>query len=140
MIYRGLLFILERRFEIFLNVTLFREIIQIIGTHNLSEAIVVCLIRTGTFFAITDIWKTFIEERDLHGNIARSMREAKRKISAKTKATKGKTVKVAVAKTKRTKAKKSLEVVIKTAAGKSKKSKVSFKSGTKNKMSSDDLL
>ena len=29
--------ILERRFEIFLNVTLFREIIQIIGTHNPSK-------------------------------------------------------------------------------------------------------
>ena len=117
LIYRGLLFLLERRFEIFLNVTVFREIIQIIGTYNPPEAIVVCLIRTGMFFAITDIWKTFIEERDLRGNIAMSMGEAKQKISAKTKATKGKTVKVAVATTKRTKAKKSSEVVTKTAAG-----------------------
>ena len=73
---------MERRFEIFLNVTLFREIIQIIGTYNPSEAIVVCLIRTGMFFAITDIWKTFIEERDLRGNIAMSMGEAKQKMPA----------------------------------------------------------
>ena len=31
LIYRGLLFLLERRFETFLNVTLFREVLQIIG-------------------------------------------------------------------------------------------------------------
>ena len=68
------------------------------------------------------------------------MEAAKQKTSTKTKATKGKTVKVTVAKTKRTKAKKSSEVVTKTAAGKSKKSKVSFKSETKNTMSGYDLL
>ena len=76
LIYRSLLFLLERRFEIFLNITLFREIIQIIGTFNPSEAIVVCLIRAGMVLTVTDIWKTFIVERDLRGNIATSMKAA----------------------------------------------------------------
>ena len=140
LIYRGLLFLLERRFETFLNVTLFREVLQIIGMYNPSEAMVVCLIRAGMVFAITDIWKTFIEERDLSGSIALSMREAKQKISPKKRYTKGKNGKAAVAKTKESKAKKALGVVTITAAGKSKRSKVSFKSETTNKMSGNDFL
>ena len=140
LIYRGLLFLLERRFETFLNVTLFREVLQVIGMYNPSEAMVVCLIRAGMVFAITDIWKSFIEERDLSGSIALSMREAKQKISPKKRYTKGKNGKAAVAKTKESKAKKALGVVTITAAGKSKRSKVSFKSETTNKMSGDDFL
>ena len=50
LIYRGLLFLLERRFETFLNVTLFKEVFQIIGMYNPSEAMVVCLIRHGMVF------------------------------------------------------------------------------------------
>jgi len=88
LIYRSLLFLLERRFEIFLNLTLFREIIQIIGEFNPSEAIVVCLIRAGMVLTITNIWKTFIEERDLRGNIATTMEEAKQRFSNKVKVTK----------------------------------------------------
>ena len=88
LIYRGLLFLLERRFEFFLNITLFREIIQIIGTFNPSEAIVVCLIRAGMVLTVTDRWKTFIVERDLRGNIATSMKEVKQRFSDKTKVTK----------------------------------------------------
>ena len=42
LIYRGLLFLLERRFEIFLNVTLFREIIRNVGLYNPSESVIVC--------------------------------------------------------------------------------------------------
>ena len=75
--YRGLLFLLERRFEIFLNVILFREIIQDVEVKTLSEIIVVCLIRAGMVFAITEIWKAFIVKRDFSGNIATSMEDAK---------------------------------------------------------------
>ena len=74
LIYRGLLFLLERRFEIFLNMTLFREIIRNVGMNNPSEVVVACLIRAGMVFAITEIWKAFIEKRDLRGNIATSMK------------------------------------------------------------------
>ena len=66
-------------------------------------------------FAVTDVWKIFIEERDQCGNIATSMREAKQRFSAKTKVTKRKNVKTTVTKTKRTKARKSLIAIIKTA-------------------------
>ena len=98
LIYRGLLFLLERRFEIVLNVTLFREIIQGVGMKNLSEVIVVCLIRAGMVFAITEIWKALIEKRDFSGNITTSMEEAKQKKPAKTKANKFKVIKAVVAK------------------------------------------
>ena len=96
--------------------TLFREIIRNLGVHNPSEAVVVCLIRAGMVFAITDIWKAFIEKRDVRRNIETSMEEAKQKISTKTKAIKEKTVKAAVTKTKRTNAEKSSKIVIKTAS------------------------
>ena len=57
------------------------------------------------------IWKAFIEKRGLYGYIATSTVELKQKISAKTKATKSKTVKAVVTKTKRTKAEKLSKVV-----------------------------
>ena len=101
----------RRRFEIFLNMTLFREIIRNVGMNNPSEVVVACLIRAGMVFAITEIWKAFIEKRHLCGYIATSMVELKQKISAKTKATKSKTVKAVVTKTKRTKAEKLSKVV-----------------------------
>jgi len=139
LIYRSLLFLLERRFEIFLSLTLFREIIQIIGEFNPSEAIVVCLIRAGMVLTVTDIWKTFIEERDLRGNIATSMKEAKQRFSDKSKVTKRINTKATVAKTQSTKAGKSLVAIIKTATGISKEFKISFKSKTMEKMNDDDL-
>ena len=90
-------------------------------------------------FAITEIWKAFIEKSDLCGYISTSMEEAKQKISAKTKSTRSKTVKAVVTKTKITKAEKSSKFVIKAASRKSKKSTISLKSETENKLSSDDF-
>ena len=55
LIYRGLLFLLERRFEIFLNITMFRETFQMIGNFNPSEAMMVCLIRAGMVFTVVKI-------------------------------------------------------------------------------------
>jgi len=140
LIYRSLLFLLERRFEIFLNLTLFREIIQIIGEFNPSEAIVVCLIRAGMVLTVTDIWKTFIEERDLRGNIAKTMEEAKQRFSNKVKVTKRTISKATVAKTQSKKAGKPLVAIIKTATGLSKEFKISFKSKTTEKMNNDESL
>ena len=62
------------------------------------------------------------------------MEEAKQKISAKTKATKVKTVKAVVTKTKKRQAEKSSKVVIKPASRKSKKLTISFKSETKKQI------
>ena len=85
LMYRGLLFLLERRFETFMNVTLFMQIIQDFWTGYLSEDIVTCLIRAGIVFMITEIWKVFVQKRDFSGNIVELMEKAKRKISTKTK-------------------------------------------------------
>ena len=84
-IYRGLLFLAERRFETFMNVTLFMQIIQDFWTGYLSEEIITCLIRAGMVFTITEIWKVFVQKRDFSGNIVESIEKAKRKISTKTK-------------------------------------------------------
>ena len=48
LIYRGLLFLMERRFEM----------------ENLSKEIVLCFIRTGMVLTITEIWNVFVQERD----------------------------------------------------------------------------
>ena len=87
MIYRGLLFLAERRLETFMNVTLFVQIIQKFWTDTLSEEIITCLIRAGMVLTISKVWKAFVRDRNFSDNIATSMGEAKQKISAKTKAT-----------------------------------------------------
>ena len=98
--YRGLLFLLERRFETFLNVILFKQILKEFWVENISENITVCLIRAGMVLAITGIWKAFIQKRDFRGNTATSMGEAKQEKSIKTKADKFKAKKAAIPKNK----------------------------------------
>ena len=83
--------------------TLFREIIQNVGMNNPSEPVVVWLIRAGMVFAITEIWKVFIQKSDFSRNIGESMEKAKQKKSKKMEACKNKEV---VIKAKRTVAKK----------------------------------
>ena len=109
-----------------------------VGVKNLSEVIVVCLIRAGMVFVITEIWKAFIEKRDFCGNITTAMEEAKQKNPAKTKATKFKIIKAVVAKTKKRNTEKSSKAIFKPASRKSKKSTILLKSETKNKSSGDD--
>ena len=53
---------------------------------------------------VTDIWKTFIVERDLRRNIATTMEEAKQRFSNKLKVTKRTNTKATVAKTQSTNA------------------------------------
>ena len=127
-IYRGLLFLAERRFETFMNVTLFMQIIQDCWTGYLSEEIITCLIRAGMVFTITEIWKVFVQKRDFSGNIVESMEKAKRKISTKTKTCMNKD---GVNKATKTVAKKSSKSSKKIASRMIKKSMILKKSETK---------
>ena len=47
MIARGVFFLIERRFEVFMNVVLFQQIIQYNIKEQISEEIILCLIRAG---------------------------------------------------------------------------------------------
>ena len=67
---------LERRFETFINVIICKQIIQDCYVENLSEEIIICLIRAGMVLAITETWKIFVQKRDFSGNIANSMEKA----------------------------------------------------------------
>ena len=120
-IYRGLLFLAERRLETFMNVTLFVQIIQKFWTDTLSEEIITCLIRAGMVLALTEIWKGFVQERDFSGNIDASMEKAKLVKSKKTKICKKKE---AVIKAKRTVVKKSSKSSLIFASSPTKKSKI----------------
>ena len=123
-----MLFLLERRFETFMNVILLKHIIQECQVENLSEEIILCLIRVGMVLTITEIWRVFVQERDFSGNIAKTMGKAKRKKAAKTKVYNSKKVVTNVGKTR---TKKSSMTSIKTAIRKTKKSMILGKSETK---------
>ena len=71
MIYRGVLFLIERRFEVFMNVVLFKQIIQNAITGDISEEMILCLIRAGMVLMNVQVWKTFVSSRD-SGNINRT--------------------------------------------------------------------
>ena len=70
-----------------MNVILFKQIIQDFYVENLSEEVIICLIRAGMVLTILEIWKVFVQKRDSSGNIANSMEEATRNKPAKTKVT-----------------------------------------------------
>ena len=123
--YRGLLFLAERRFETFMNVTLFMQIIQKFWTDYLSEEIITCLIRAGMVLAITEIWKGFVQNRDFSGNIDESMGKAKLMKSKKTKTCKKKEVGI---KAKQIVAKKSSNSSKEFASSLTKKSRIETKS------------
>ena len=101
-----------------MNVILFKHIIQEFYVGNLSEEIIICLIRAGMVLTITEIWKVFVQMRDFSGNIAHSMEEATRNKSAKTKVYNSKK---AVTNVGKTRAKKSSKTSIKTVTRKTKK-------------------
>ena len=62
--YRGLFFLIERRFEVFMNVVLFQKIIQNIVKEQISEEMILCLIRAGMVLTNVSVWKTFATARD----------------------------------------------------------------------------
>ena len=70
MIYRGVLFLIERRFEVFMNVVLFKILHNAI-TGEISEEMIACLIRAGMVLANVQVWITLVSSRD-SGNINRT--------------------------------------------------------------------
>ena len=73
--YRGIQFLLERKFEIFINITLFQKVVfpvikEMVMDEYLSDIsndTIVCLIRAGTVILRCEIWKHFLAIRDDHG-------------------------------------------------------------------------
>jgi len=72
--YRGLFFLIERRFEVFMNVVLFQKIIQNIVREQISEEMILCLIRAGMVLTNVSVWKTFATARDSCHDIDSTMK------------------------------------------------------------------
>ena len=136
LIYRGTLFLLERRFQTFMNVTLFKLIIQECNVENLSNEMILCLIRSGMVLTLTKIWKVFVQKRDFSGNIERPMEKTKRNTPAKTKVYISKKAGTDGGKIK---AKRSSKSSLKMGIKKTKKLMVLEKSETKSQFSMDDF-
>ena len=72
MIYRGLQFLIEQKFEILLNIDITKKIIfptlkEMIMEEYLSDItndMMVCLIRAGSVIIRSEIWKYFLTARD----------------------------------------------------------------------------
>ena len=77
--YRGIQFLLERKFEVFINITLCQKVIfptlkEIVMEEYLSDIsndMIVCLLRAGTVIIRSEIWKKFLCVRD--GSISKSL-------------------------------------------------------------------
>ena len=136
LIYRGTLFLLEKRFQTFMNVTLVKQIIQECNMENPSNEEVLCLVRAGMVLTLTKIWRVFVQERDFSGSIAKTMEKAKRNIPAKTKVYTSKKAGTDVVKLK---AKRSSKSSSKIDNRKTKKQMVLEKSDTKDQFPMDDI-
>jgi hypothetical protein len=98
--YRGIQFLLERKFEVFINITIFQKVIfptvkEMIMEEYLSDIsndMIVCLIRAGTVVIRCEIWKYFLCVRDslVNENLDNMLLKNKRK-SGKAKSKKPKT-------------------------------------------------
>ena len=136
LIYRGTLFLLEKRFQTFMNVTLVKQIIQECNMENPSNEEVLCLVRAGMVLTLTKIWRVFVQERDFSGSIAKTMEKAKRNIPAKTKVYTSKKAGTDVV---TLKAKRSSESSSKIDLRKTKKQMVLVKSDSKDQFPMDDI-
>ena len=81
----GLIFPMESRFETFMNVILFKQIIQDNAAENLSGDLYFFLIRAGMALTITKAWRAFVGDREFSKNVATSMEVAKQKKSQQKK-------------------------------------------------------
>ena len=72
--YRGVFFLIEKRFEVFMNVVLFQKIIQNIVKEQISEEMILCLIRAGMVLTNVSIWKTLATARDSCHDIDSTMK------------------------------------------------------------------
>ena len=99
--YRGIQFLLERKFEVFINITLFQKVVfpmikEMVMDEYLSDInndAIVCLLRAGTIIVRCEIWKHFLIVRDNYGlksfssSLLRNLKktEKSRSESAKTR-------------------------------------------------------
>ena len=87
MCYRGIQFLLERKFEIFINITLFQKVIfpmikeRVMDEYlsDISNDMIVCLLRAGTVTTRCEIWKHFLTVRDNFVNKSLSSSSVKSK-------------------------------------------------------------
>ena len=59
-----------------MNVILFKQIIQNAVMGDISEEMILCLIRAGMVLKNVQVWKTFAISRDSSGNIGTAMKSA----------------------------------------------------------------
>ena len=62
--YKGFQILIERKFEIFMNVILFRNIISKFWTEDFSQEVLICLVRAGMVIVNIRIWRDFLIVRD----------------------------------------------------------------------------
>ena len=62
--YKGFQILIERKFEIFMNLILFRNIISKVWTEEFSQEVLICLVRAGMVLTNIRIWRDFIISRD----------------------------------------------------------------------------
>ena len=62
--YKGFQILIERKFEIFMNLILFRNIISTVWTEEFSQEVLICLVRAGMVLTNIRIWRDFIISRD----------------------------------------------------------------------------
>ena len=62
--YKGFQILIERKFEIFMNLILFRNIISKVWTEDFSHEVLIYLVQAGMVLANIRIWRDFIISRD----------------------------------------------------------------------------
>ena len=58
--YKAFQILIERKFEIFMNLILFRNIISTVWTEAFSQEVLICLVRAGMVLTNIRIWRDFI--------------------------------------------------------------------------------
>ena len=96
--YRGLFFLIERRFEVFMNVVLFQQIIHNNIEGIISEEMILCLIRAGMVLTNVSFWKTFAIARDSSYEVSNIMKYTRRATSTGQKQIKSRKITNAEAK------------------------------------------
>jgi len=96
--YRGLFFLIERRFEVFMNVVLFQQIIHNNIEGVISEEMILCLIRAGMVLTNVSFWKTFAIARDSSYEVSNIMKYTRRATSTGQKQIKSRKITNAEAK------------------------------------------
>ena len=75
---REALFLMERRFEVFMNIILFKQIIQDNIVGYISEEMILGLIRAGMVLTNANVWKTFAIARDSSNYIDNTMKSTRK--------------------------------------------------------------